>query len=338
MKYIGVDLHKNNFVSCFLSKSGVTEFITYKIEELEEFIKKVRRSDIVGVEATGNTRFFVTRLKPYVSEIQVINPHQFKVVSESIKKTDKNDAETIAIYLSKGLLPQVRMKDLKFVELESLVNTRSKFVQLRVSLKNKIHSILLSQGILTKREQFSSKKSLARVVETPGLSEVAQFELKLICDQVTSLSDTIGEIDEKIIAAAEKLPGFENLISIKGIGKRSAAVLLAIIGEIKNFQSQKKLDAYFGVVPRIHNSNQTVIHGRITKRGSKLGRATLIQCTLIAIRYSSYLRRFFEKIRAAKGGGKAIIATSRKLLGIIYDTLTNNWVFEDFPNFVLKGS
>ncbi|HKQ07069.1 MAG TPA: IS110 family transposase, partial [Blastocatellia bacterium] len=31
----------------------------------------------------------------------------------------------------------------------------------------------------------------------------------------------------------------------------------------------------------------------------------------------------------------AIIATARKFLGIIYRTLKNDWVFEDFPNFVL---
>ncbi len=35
---------------------------------------------------------------------------------------------------------------------------------------------------------------------------------------------------------------------------------------------------------------------------------------------------------------KPIIATARKFLGIIYNTLKNNWVFEDFPNFVLAES
>ncbi len=30
--------------------------------------------------------------------------------------------------------------------------------------------------------------------------------------------------------------------------------------------------------------------------------------------------------------------TARKLLGIIYNTLKNDWVFEDFPNFVLADS
>jgi len=62
----------------------------------------------------------------------------------------------------------------------------------------------------------------------------------------------------------------------------------------------------------------------------------LVQCTLVAIKYSPYLRRFYNKLKAKEGSGKAIIATARKLLGIIYLTLKNRWVFEDFPNFVLK--
>ena len=66
------------------------------------------------------------------------------------------------------------------------------------------------------------------------------------------------------------------------------------------------------------------------KRGTKIGRATLVQCTLIAIQYSEYLRRFYERLKAKKGSGKAIIATAKKLLGIIYKTLKNDWIFEDF--------
>ena len=109
------------------------------------------------------------------------------------------------------------------------------------------------------------------------------------------------------------------------------------IGDINDFQTQKNLDAYFGIVPRIKNASNTINHGRITKRGSQVARATLIQCTLIAIKYSPYLRDFFKKLKAAKGGGKAIIATSRKLLGIMYNTLKQDWVFENFPNFVIKA-
>ena len=76
--------------------------------------------------------------------------------------------------------------------------------------------------------------------------------------------------------------------------------------------------------------------GRNTKRGNKLMRTTLVQCTLVAIRYSGYLNAFYQRIKERRGAGKAIIATARKLLSIIYDTLKNGWVFEDFPNFKIK--
>jgi transposase len=88
-------------------------------------------------------------------------------------------------------------------------------------------------------------------------------------------------------------------------------------------------------VPRVRNSADVQHHGRITKQGSRLGRKTLVQCTLIAIRYSPYLKKFYEAVKARRGAGKAIIATARKFLGIIYQTLRNKWVFADFPNFVL---
>lgn len=75
------------------------------------------------------------------------------------------------------------------------------------------------------------------------------------------------------------------------------------------------------------------LNQRITKRGSKLGRTALVQCALIAQRYSPYLKRYCERIKAWRGTGKAIIALARNLLGV-YRTLKNRWVFEDFPTFV----
>ena len=64
-----------------------------------------------------------------------------------MKKTDREDAQVIAEYLSKGLLPEVRVMKKERRELKSLIQTRDKLVKLRSSLKNKIHGILLEHGI-----------------------------------------------------------------------------------------------------------------------------------------------------------------------------------------------
>lgn len=109
---------------------------------------------------------------------------------------------------------------------------------------------------------------------------------------------------------------------------------MSVIGIIEDFAHPGKPAAYFGIVPRVRNSAETERSRRITKRGTKLGRTTLVQCALIAMRYSPCPAKFYHKIQARRGTGKAIIALAKKFLGVIYNTLKNNWVFEDFLNFV----
>jgi transposase len=335
-RFIGVDLHNTMFVVCFLSQDGKKkDFKTYSIKMLKEFKKDLRKDDEIAVETTTNTRYFVKEISGKVKRIRVINPHQFKIISESVKKTDKKDAEVIAEFLSKDMIPEVRMKDEQFQKLESLAHTRDKLVKLKTALKNKIHNILRANGIQTKKELFSSEKNLDKVL-IYNLSDIEMVELKVIVDQIKSLNRGIKELDDDMTRKGSELKGFENLTSIKGIGPKGASILLSIIGDVENFKSQKKLDAFFGIVPRVYQSNESTHYGRITKQGNKLGRTTLVQCTLIAIRYSDYLRHHYIKLKQKKGAGKAIIATARKLLGIIYLTLKNNWVFEDFPKFILK--
>lgn len=333
-RFIGVDLHKNMFVVSFF-EDGEHHLKKFKMSELKAFREQLRSDDVVGVESTGNTRYFVDEIKESVSEVKVINPLQFKVVSQSVKKTDKNDAKVIAEFLSKGMVPEVRMKDKKSAELNSLAQTRDKLVKLRTVLKNKIHNILNAYGIVLKKEQLSSEKALRAVLEQP-VSAVTKVELEVIVNEIKGLTAGIKRLDKELIECGKDLDGHESITSIKGIGDKSGAILLSVIGDINDFESEKKLFAYFGIVPRVSNSNEKERYGRITKRGSKLGRTTLVQCTLIAKRYSPYLREFYARIKARKGSGKAIIATAKKLLGIIYMTLKEKIVFDDFPNFVIK--
>ncbi len=87
-----------------------------------------------------------------------------------------------------------------------------------------------------------------------------------------------------------------------------------------------------GIVFHIdRNSDFVYRYGAGIKKGAK-------ESTLIAIRYSPYLRNFYDRLKAKKGSGKAIIATSRKLLTIVYRTLKYDWVFEDFSKFKIAAT
>ena len=333
-RYIGIDLHRNQFTCCLRLENGREYLSQWRLEDLPRFVKKLRPSDELAVEATGNTRLFYDAVASHVARIAVVDSNQFRVISRSVKKTDSNDARLLALYLSKELLPEVRMKDKQHGQLASLTQTRDTLVKLRTALKNKVNNMLSARGINLAKEALSSEKRLSEVLTLP-FDPVAQIELRVIVDQIRSLNKSIAELEKTIGDEGSKLEGHKSLISIKGIGKITSAVLLSVIGDVGDFTDESRLASYFGIVPRVANSNETERSGHIHKRGSKLGRTALIQSALIAANYSPYLKSFYERVKARRGAGKAIVALARKFLGIIYRTLKNQWVFEDFPNFVL---
>ncbi len=334
MRYIGIDLHTTQLTVCYLKTATEYQFKKYRLDEMANFLSDLEETDQLAVEATGNTRWLVELVKEKVRRVVIVNPREFQVIKKSVKKTDKRDALNLARFLAVDMLPEVRAKSEQAELVQRLNETRQKFVRLKTSLLNKIHALAVGRGRKLKKESLGSTRALERVLEQEWTAG-ERLELEIIIEQIGSLKQSLKRLDAALEAESAKLAGFENLISLTGIGARSAGVLLAVIGEVEDFPDENKLASYFGIVPKVANSNEKVNHGRITKRGNKAGRTTLVQCTLVAIRYNSYLKKYYEQVKARRGHGKAKIATARKYLGIIYNTLKNNWVFEDFNNFVL---
>jgi len=312
------------------------EFKQYRLDEIETFAASLEAADELAVETTGNSRWLVGVVERRISRVVVVNPSEFEVIKRSVKKTDKRDALNLARFLAVDMLPAVRQRSELAEAVARMNETRNKMVGLKTSLLNKIHGLAVSRGWKLRRESLSSKKGLTKVTEFEWTA-IERIELEIIIEQIGSLKESIKRLDEAIAEISPQMAGFENLITVTGIGTRSAAVLISVIGEVADFATESKLASYFGIVPRVSNSNEQVHHGRITKRGSKMGRTTLVQCALVAIRYNPYLKKYYEQVKARRGHGKAKIAVARKYLGIIYNTLKNNWMFEDFNNFVLQS-
>jgi transposase len=217
------------------------------------------------------------------------------------KKTDRNDAELPALCLSKGVLREVRTKDHEHRSMSHLAQTRDPLVNQQSALKGKIHNLLSAEGINLKRETLSSKQALDRVLALP-LSPILATEARVLVGQIRGLTGSIAELEEVIEEEGPKLAGHKNLISIKGVGPVGATVLFRAIGKIEAFADPGKVTAYVGLVPRVQNSNETERSGRTTKQGNKLARTALVQCSLVAKRYSPYLQKFCQRIQPRRGG------------------------------------
>ena len=85
-RYIGVDLHRNCFTVCTLAENGRNYLKQWKSDEICRFAKSLRHTDEVAVEVTGNTRLFRDAIVNNVACVVVVNPRQFKVISQSVKR------------------------------------------------------------------------------------------------------------------------------------------------------------------------------------------------------------------------------------------------------------
>jgi hypothetical protein len=87
-RYIGIDLHRNRFTCCIRLENERTYVTDWELADLAKFVKKLRLSDEVAVEITGNTRLFFDAVSPHVARVVVVNTNQFRVIRQSVKKTD----------------------------------------------------------------------------------------------------------------------------------------------------------------------------------------------------------------------------------------------------------
>jgi transposase len=335
MRYIGVDLHKTNFVVCFLAEDETTRTETYPLTKtgLARFIAKLEPADEVAVEVTANIYYFYDQVKPHVSRVVLVDTYRFAVIAKSKKKTDKADASALARFLKLDYLPSVSVPSERVRQLRHLLQARETLVGMRTKLKNMGHGALTRNGIALSRSAFASRLSRARLAERNDLAPADALIMQAAVRQIEELDREVETLGVEIVRVGKGLAGVGRLLQVHGMNLLSAISLLAEIGDIALFETSKQLTAYAGLATSTRQSNETTRHGGITKRGRKRLRTVAISAVLSMVnRTETPLMEFYQKKKREKGSGKAICATARKLLTIIFVMLKKEldyWYLED---------
>jgi transposase len=335
MRYIGVDLHKTNFVVCFLTDDdqAKVETFTFSQKGLAAFKSRLQPPDKVAVEISANTFYFYSQIKPLVSEVVVVDAYRFAVIARSKKKTDRKDAATLARFLKLGWLPEVTVPSEQIQQLRNLFQAREGLVSMVTQLKNMGHAALVRNGHTYGRAAFASNRGRARLAKLNGLSPTDHQILEVVLRQMGETEKEIAGLEAEIIKVGKALPGVSRLLQIHGLNLLNAIGLLAEIGDISLFETSKQLVSYAGLATSVRQSNQTDRRGKITKQGRKRLRTILIRAVLSMVnRTKTPLMDFYQQKKKEKGSGKAICATARKLLVVVFVMLKKEldyWYVED---------
>ena len=335
MRHIGVDLHKTNFVVCFIEADDTQRLETYPLtrDDLARFVARLDAADEVAVEATQNVHYFYDRVQAHVARVAVVDTYRFGVIAKSKKKTDKADARALAHFLKLGWLPEVPVPSEQVRVLRQLLQARETLVSMRTKLKNMAHAAFSRNGVALTRAAFASRLSRARLVSRDDLPATDLLVLRACVRQIEHLDSEIKQIEEEVTRHGQALKGLRRLLQVHGLNLLSAISLLAEVGDIQLFETSKQLVSYAGLATSTKQSSETTRHGGITKRGRKRLRTVCIQAVLAMVnRTDTPLMEFYRKKKREKGAGKAICATARKLLTIIFVMLKKGldyWYLED---------
>jgi transposase len=335
VRYLGIDLHKTNFVVCFLNEDDSFHLETFPLSKngIAKFVAQAEKTDTVAVEVTQNIYYFFDQIKDSVKKVVLVDTYRFSVIAKSKKKTDKADACALARFLKLGYLPEVPAPSKRIRQLRELLKARETLVGIRTKLKNMAHAALARNGKKVARSAFATHIARERLLETEDLAASDSLILQAAVRQVNELDREIEQLESQIIKQGKTLKGLKRLLGLHGMNLLSAISLLAEIGDIDLFETSKQLTSYAGLVTSTRQSNETTRHGHITKQGRKRLRTTAIRAVLSMVnRTTSPLMDFYQRKKKEKGSGKAICATARKLLTIMFVMLKKDldyWYLED---------
>jgi transposase len=319
-----VDVHRD-FCVVAICEDGVTRLagrVPSTSEGLGALAESLLPTDRVALEVTGGCWEVARILEPHVQRVVVVSPDDTGITSARAK-TDKLDARALARLSWKGELEAVWMPDERCRILRRRLARREQLTRARTRSKNEIHASL--------QRRLQAKPPCSDLFGVNGRLWLSQVQLP--AEERESVDAAMRHIEflDAEIAAVERLiakqalswPEIRRLMTVPGVNLIGAATFIAAVGNPNRFMTSRKLVAYLGLDPRVKQSGEAPTRsGRISKRGSPAARWALVEAAWSAVLQPGPLRAFYQRTKARRGHGKAIVATARKLAVLFWCMLT----------------
>jgi transposase len=182
----------------------------------------------------------------------------------------------------------------------------------------------VSRSQISREQAEEMYNHAGNTLTVPEIDSVISIEIKTLISEIEMYQGQIKALEKMMTQLMDQIDS--KIMTIPGIGNILGATILGEIGDINNFSSAKKVVAFAGLDPIIHQSgnfkNKT---GPISKRGSPQLRRALFLAANVARLNDENIGAFYnDKITRGKHHYSALNATAAKLLRIVYWVLKND--------------
>lgn len=326
-RYLGVDLHKHYLVLGGVNARQEVVLPPRRVE-LEAWPvwarQHLRQSDVLVVEATGNTWAFYDQVVGLVARVEVANAGKLPWIGQAKVKTDRQDVMKLAKLCAAGLIPQVWVPPAHVRELRMLFSHRRRLVKVSTLVKNRLQSLLHRQQLAAPAgETFSQANRVWW--EQLAVSATERLHLRHDLAALQQVQEQLAEVEVELhrLSTSEPwAPVMPYLLQLPGLGLITALTVLAAIGDVTRFESAKKLVGYAGLGASVHDSGLTHRTGRITKTGRRDLRHVLVEAAWAAVEHHPYWKAELARLARRMDENKAVVAVARRLLVAIWHVLT----------------
>lgn len=293
-RFIGIDVSKETLDVHTLPDGNAFVF-TNDPDGIKAICKKFSkiRPELIVLEATGGLQIPVaTALSLKKFPVAVVNPRQvrdFAKATGRLAKTDKIDAEMLALF-GKKLRPEVRpLKDEQAQELSAFMSRRNQLLRMLVMEKNRLS-----------RSYGSVRNDIEKNIDW--------------------LEERLSEINTHLGALVRASPFWreqDNLLrSVPGVGEVLSTAILSNLPELGKL-NRRAISALVGVAPMNCDSGKFRGKRRVFGGRSNL-RSILYMAIMTAIRFNPVIRDFYKRLtEAGKPHKVAAVASMRKLVTIL---------------------
>ncbi len=152
------------------------------------------------------------------------------------------------------------------------------------------------------------------------------YRIRMNVKRLKEEKGNLNEIENYIIKRSENSSDIKNIAGIKGIGVIASTVIVSEIGDIKQFDSKEKLQAYGGKAPNIKGSGGKIHAAGVTKIRNPYLSSAVYECaiTLVMHKNPEFLELFNREIGKGKKNVQAYIVVGKRFLSHIYSIMKNN--------------
>ena len=304
MLIVGCDYHPG-FQQIAVVDTETGEFLERRLqhrEEAEKFYRDLVARGIkvrVGMEASGQARWFERLLAELNLELWVGDAAKIRAKRVRKQKTDRQDAQHMLNLLLENRFPRIWVASWENRDLRQLLWHRHRMVQMRIRIMNQLQAVALNEGLRCKKRLW--RKQGRQQLESFRLAPWASRRRQDLLELLDRMNPTIAELTQAIEQEAEKRAEVQRLMTHPGVGALTALAFVLIIGEAERFQCGKQIASYLGLVPEEESSGERRRLGHISKQGSGIMRFFLVEAAQATVRSDPEWRSKFFHLAMRRG-------------------------------------